>query len=311
MLNLFISMLTLYEIYGDNLKFTQNDIDIFFNKYIKNLLNNQINVNELGYIILYLNNYITKEQIYKYFNQDTPYQKYNKLTIELDNDIIYIITDNFYNLFDINYSQESDILDNDIIDIKTNTNHNISIKDNWFRYDNNTLQTIINYIIKKNLKIYNITPNHDNLKIINNDIYFKDIKLLNILTDNELSKNFKYLISHLQNILIYSIHKQELKVAKDMIIKSFNKNVGHFYYININNNKKIKIKLNISLKELKNKLLNAYGHFNYNKSYNKSIYSLLVYFNIIKIDKPDYKNIKINIDNNMLNQEIQKYFSNL
>lgn len=307
-------MLMTYEIYGDKLNFTKNDINIFFNKYIKNLItpNNQLNVNDLGHIILYLNNYISKEQMQDFFNSKYSGLQHTKMEMELNNNQVYIITDSFYNLFSSEYSKESQILDNDIIDIKTHSRYNTSLIDNWHRYDNNTLQEIIDYIIRKNLKIYNIQPTTNNLKIINNDIYFKNKKLLDILINPDSSKNFRYLNSHLYNILIYTIHKQELLTAQNMIIKSFNKNIGTFEFIkDKHNNNKIKIKLNLTLEQIRDKLLSTYGNFNYTKTVSHSLFSIIQQLNIIKIEIPNYQDIKINIDNIMLNQETSEFLSKL
>lgn len=297
MLYLFLTMLTAYKEFGDELNFSKKDIDSFFEKYIKkNIIDsNSYECNERGYILLLQNNYISKEQFYKFL-------KSYSIDILIEDNNLYLICDDFDDILSTDYKTEFKILTGDY-DWMNNFYGGYDPNEYWYIYNQETLESIINFCIKKGIEIDEELITKENTKIENGEIYFKDKKLRDFIFNRNYKENFEDLKYELVSAINDAQDAADYDECYNRIKRKFIEDVGHFEYRNNEYGKeKLFIKLNISLSEIEDQLKEWLGEYEFEDGPYGSIYEILNEMDYFKFQKPDYHYISGSIDNNTLNE---------
>lgn len=289
-------MLEAYKKYGDVLKFDKNDIDHLAKKY--NAFE-KITCNEIGWIILYENGYLSREKFA------------SLLDIEFIDDKWYLVVDDFDDILSDDTMIKILRGDADVYDWQSYDN---DISDWWRNYTEETLTEIINYCDKNGLEVEIddeiVLLSNDNLKLIKGDIYInEDEKLVDYINDDSL-EDLKDILNDAicesqalaDEVAAYKAVKDEVedKIGtyehKDTGKKDKNGNSIYKYYFD----------LNINFKEIKESLIEYYGEFVFDdENYGNLMTILSDNGHFSEAKAPDWNYIYGSIDDETLNEVTQ------
>ena len=284
-LNLILAMIRSLDYHDSSeLNFSKDDIDYFINK--DNLLD-KLDCDDKGIIILWQNNYIDNNIFSK------------EMGTYYEDGIFYLVYNNFEELL-VNNETEAKIMDDDIYLFENEYTYENIIIDYWYMFNIDTLNHIINFCVENKLKIKEEFITHQNTKIINNDIYFKDKPLKKYL--NKLSKLENTLLMVFNDSIAIAYYDAAYKKIKNMI----EDNIGTFKWKRIYNNKdeSLLVNVNITWYEVLKYLDEYSDDFDFESSNYGSLTHILKDMNYFDIGNVNYDNLYINLDKVELNNNI-------
>ena len=284
-LNLILAMIRSLDYHDSSeLNFSKDDIDYFINK--DNLLD-KLDCDDKGIIILWQNNYIDNNIFSK------------EMGTYYEDGIFYLVYNNFEELL-VNNETEAKIMDDDIYLFENEYTYENIIIDYWYMFNIDTLNHIINFCVENKLKIKEEFITHQNTKIINNDIYFKDKPLKKYL--NKLSKLENLLLMIINDSISIAYYDAAYKKIKNMI----EDNIGTFKWKRIYNNKdeSLLVNVNITWYEVLKYLDEYSDDFDFESSNYGSLTHILKDMNYFDIGNVNYDNLYINLDKVELNNNI-------
>lgn len=314
-------------IFNDNNNYLIIGFDVIF--YTFN--NNEKNIINYLYFIgkFKINN---NNQLELIISNDKQIKKISKYNNNNNNIFIVLNVDNTFNFYDNNLEPKNITYDiNNIINITSNNNFILK-----FNNDNNKYE-IYSYIIYNNIlslqsnikqidnKLIDIEYfNNDFIYIYNNndiyDIYINDLLYETIrINHNQLSNEFNNKINHFYSIysdnnnLFFSsicninnynmkllIDKDDVSEENNTLEENFNYDIFiSYFFINNNNLKNNKIKINFNNTDFNINMINNNYNFIFEKRYNNfhtilfnnNIYLLDNNFNIISLNKLELKTL--------------------
>ena len=295
--NLVLSMIDEYNEYGDALNFTKSNIDKIVKKYNMNYKQ----CNELGYIILLKNKYITYEQFCNYMD------------VEYIDGKVYLVIESFDDILSNKYEYEIEALDGDVDwgDRYYDNYWENDVKSYWSDYTEETLKEIMAFCFKKGIEIEDELMDENNTVLKNGKLYFNDQELDELIDDDELDE----LKSELNRAICEAQNSADRDHVYELIEKAFENKVGTFerrvknvmkynYDKNIKEQvdvEKIYIQLDFDLNEIETFL--RYNKYNFIDESYGNLMSILKEMEFFDFDAPDYRyNDNGWIDNNFLNE---------
>lgn len=298
--NLILTMIETHSDYGDDLNFTKVDIENLMKKC--NFLKN-IGCNELGWIILYKNKYITPEQFADHMD------------IECINDRFYLIVDSFDEVLSKkDYETEISALDwdddwwndGDYYDANIGLYH-------WSDYTEETLKEIMNFCFRQGLIIDDEEMDENNTILKNGKVYFKDQELVDLIDDydlDELKTELNNAVCEAQNNADRDYTYNEIKNAFVKKIGSFERKMVEKTVYNkekkikeIKNVEKIYIRLNFNIKDIEAFLRDEYAKYDFIDETYGSLKTVLQGMEFFDVKFPDYDYIgNGSIDDDYLNE---------
>jgi len=313
MYDLILSMIKANEDYENELNFTKSDIVNFMKKY--NFKSEIEECNEIGWIILLRNKYITNEEFAKLMD------------VEYKEDKFWLVIDSFDNILSDKYETEIKILnqndDNEWWDVCNYYEVSDIESYYWSIYTEDTLKNIIKYCIDNGIEIENedgkdelMTDENTYLKQDKkgiNDIYFKyengeEVNLSSLLDDDEFEE--------LKTILNSSICEAQDDADKSEIyndiMKEFESSIGvikrdTIKQINYKGEEhdidKIYINLDkLKLSDVESFLQDDYEEYDFESKNYGSLIHILKEMEYFEFRTPDYNNVYGSIDNDILNE---------
>jgi hypothetical protein len=279
--NLILSMIVSYEEYGDEMNFTKQDIMNFINE--KDIIRKG-RWNERASIVLWRNGYITDEHFAQLMDLEYEDESF-WLTIKSFEEILGKCTD-------------ADILDGDA-EWYPGDFYKVDIEWFWKEYTKETLEAIIEFCIKKGLGIDGVQMTKDNLKYTNDDVYFNDIKLIDLLNKH------KYDLDELRGSLNLAVCEAQdaadQQFAYDKIESAFEKQIGEFrstkWKIKGEDIYGFQIKIDIDWSDIENDLKNHYGDYEFVDEYFGDFKNIMKEFDRFNYNGPDIGNGDINNSN--------------
>jgi hypothetical protein len=282
-INLILTMIDTHSEYGDTLNFTKTDIDNIIKKY--NFKN--IDCNELGWIILWKNKYITVEEFAKHMNVEC-----------IDNNF-YMIVDSFDKVLSDDYKSEISALDWDddwwSKDWNSDSYYNDSYKQWWDDYTEDTLKEIMKYCFKHGFVIEDDEMNENNTVLKNGKLYFNDQELVDLIDEDELDDLKDVLNQSISNAQDDADRDEVYNTIKDAFINKIGPFERKMVSITDKETKEIKeiekiyIRLNFDMDDVETFLKNEYNEYDFiDENYGDLIYVL---------KEMDFFNFKINYDN--------------
>jgi len=278
-INLVLTMIDAHSDYGDVLNFTKFDIDNIIKKYnIKD-----ISCNELGWIILWENKYITDEKFCKHMN------------VEYINKHFYMIIDSFDDILDKEYITEIKALNWD--DDWWNSGdyyYDSNVSYHWNNYTEDTLKEIMSFCFRKKLEIEGEEMNKSNTIFKNEDVYFNDQKLVDLIDDDDLDE--------LKDVLNIAINDAQEDADRnniyDKIKDAFEDKIGPFERKMvkvtdkktgvIKNVEKIYVRLDFDMEDVKNFLKEEYNKYDFIEETYGDLIHVLKEMEFFDIKAPNY-----------------------
>lgn len=311
MYELILSMIKANSEYENDLNFTKADIENFMNKY--NFKNEIKESNELGWIVLWDNKYITNEEFAKLMD------------IEYYDNNYWLIVDSFDSILSDKYETEIKVLDQD--DDWWNSSDYYENNDidsyYWHRYTEDTLKEIIEFCVNQGIEIENgdgddelMTDENTYLAPDKHDkqnIYFKyengdEVELSSLLDEDGLDE----LKNALNNAICEAQDYADRDEVETKIIKEFESSIGFFKreYVKKKDYKgvekeveKISIRLdNLDFNNVESFLQDEYNEYDFETSNYGDLLHILKEMEYFEFDTPDYNYIYGSIDNDMLNE---------
>lgn len=294
--SLVLIMIDAHTEYGDELGFNKSDIDKIIKKYD---FYKHISCNELGWIILWENGYITDELFA------------NKMDVAVIDKNIYLIVNSFDDILGRDYETEIKVLDwDDDLGAPSYCDYDADVSYNWRYYNETTLKAIMEYCFKNGLVIDDEEMTEENTILKNDNIYFNDKELNDLIDDDSLEE--------LKDILNIAICEAEDSANRDTMYdavkKAFENAIGSIERktvkgIDYKTRKEIdvekiyiKLNLNLNMNNIKQFLRDSYGEIEYiDESYGDLIH-ILKEMELFDFKKPNYDYISGDIDNDTLNE---------
>jgi hypothetical protein len=289
-INLVLTMLSTYEEYGVDMKFSKDDIDQIIKNH--NVLKD-IKCNELGWILLLRHNYVTPEVFA------------NKMDLEYDNNKYWFVLDSFKDIIP-GYETEANILYGDYV-WEPGDFYEVDVEDYFSDYTEKTLNCIINFCDKKGLEFENedetILLSKDNMTVIKGDILINnDIEMSHNIDDiDELKTSLNTAICDAQESANTSALYNKIK-------REFIKEIGDFKYKKIKikgeDKSKLLVELDTSWSDIEKALIEQYSPYDFQEEFYGNIISLMKEldffdgFSGVDLDNNYYGTI----DNNILNE---------
>lgn len=282
--DLIVAMIDEHNEYGDALNFNKSNIDKIIKKYNMNYKQ----CNELGWIVLLKNKYITNEQFYDYMNADY-----------IDGNV-YLIVDSFDDVLSSKYETEIKALDwgdtwwND----NYSYDYDADVSGHWNDYTEETLKEIMEYCFRNEIEIEGELMDKNNTVLKNGKLYFNDQELDDLIDDDDLDE--------LKTVLNHAICEAQDSADRDNTYKAienaFENKIGTFERKTVNVMKynakkdikeptdveKIYIKLNINLDDVESFLKDQYSKYNYSEESYGDLISILKEMEFFDFDAPDY-----------------------
>jgi len=295
--DLIIAMIDTHSEYGDVLNFKKSDIDKIIAKY--NFLDNInfLECNELGWIVLYKNKYITGEQFAKHMD------------VEYIDVHFYIVADSFDDILSKDYETEISALDWDD-DWWNNYSeyYDADVPSYWRDYTDETLKEIIKFCIKNKIEIEGELMDENNTLMKNGKVYFKDTELVDMIGDDELDE--------LKRALNSAINDAQESADRDHVYntikKAFVDSIGPFErkMVKITNSKKeetqvekIYVRLDFDMKEVEKFLEYEYNKYNFTDETYGNLVQILKEMEFFDFKAPNYDYIGSgDIDDEYLNE---------
>ena len=290
--DLILTMIVSQKEYEGALNFTKIDIDRIIKKYKFNDINN-IDCNELGWIILLENKYITNEMFAK------------KMDVEYIDGYFWTIIDDFsYILSEKHYETEISILNGDYDDWQHSSWYDADISYNWDEYTEETLKEIMEFCFRKGIEIeqdeeYELMDKN-NTFLKNGKLYFKDQELVELIDDDELSE----LKSSLNNSICEAQDSADQDAYYEAIKKEFINKIGPFERKTVKgidrktkkeiDVDKIYVRLDFDMAEVKAFLESDYSKYDFtSENYGSLVHVLreMEFFDIKEPYYPDYGTI--------------------
>lgn len=285
-LSLALSMLVALEDFSEN--------DLGFNKdYItklikeKNLL--EEDYNERACILLWKNGYLTHEKFA--FLMD----------VEYEDKEFWLVFDDFEDI--LGECNESSILDSDL-DFEPYPYYECDIPYYWKKYTEKTLKNIIDFCVNKGFEIDEELITNDNLKYKNNDIYFNDQKLVELIDEDGLEE----LKTSLNISIIEAQESADISESFQKVKKAFENEIGRFKWKEMKIKDKVIYKLLVVIEDLttlEKELANNYGNFEFFDSEYGNLKYAMREFDMLKMKEVYLDNIYGTIDNDVLNEYTQ------
>lgn len=311
MYDLILSMIKANSEYENELNFTKSDIENFMNKY--NFKNEIKESNELGWIVLWNNKYITNEEFAKLMD------------VEYNEDNFWLVINSFDDILSSKYETEIKVLDQD--DDWWNSSDYYENNDidsyYWHRYTEDTLKEIIEFCVNQGIEIENEDGDdelmtNENTYLIpdkkgKQNIYFKyengdEVELSSLLDEDGLDE----LKTALNNAICEAQDYADRDDVETKIIKEFESSIGFFKreYVKKKDYKgvekeveKISIRLdNLDFSNVESFLQDEYDEYDFETSNYGDLLHILKEMEYFEFDTPDYNNVYGDIDNDMLNE---------
>ena len=297
--NLVLSMIDEYNEYGDALNFTKSNIDKIVKKYNMNYKQ----CNELGYIILLKNKYITYEQFCNYMD------------VEYIDGKVYLVIESFDDILSNKYEYEIEALDGDVDwgDRYYDNYWENDVKSYWSDYTEETLKEIMAFCFKKGIEIEDELMDENNTVLKNGKLFFNDQELDELIDDDE----FDELKSELNSAICEAQNSADRDHVYKLIEDAFVDKIGSFerktvevmkfnYDKNIKEQvdvEKIYIQLDFDLNEIETFLRDQYNKYNFIDESYGNLMSILKEMEFFDFDTPDYRyNGNGSIDYDYLNE---------
>jgi len=295
-----LAMIATFDDYGDEIGFTKQDIDNFLKKYkvLEGLDSGTLgyttpNCNERGIILLLKKGYITNEQFGKFMD------------VEIIDKKIWLVCDGFGDILDKDCDSAIKILDGEM-DWQPSDYYDADISGYWNDYTDDTLKEIIKYCVKNKIKIGKKTMTNKNTILKDNNIYFNDIKLIDLIGEENSLDDLK---DELNRAIIEAQESADISEYYDRTVRAFEEYIGEFEWkeIKINESKsvqKLYIKIAESLSSIDDYLKEQYDEYDFETEDYGSIQTILNdmgYFENFR--EPDYDNVYGgSIDDSFLNE---------
>lgn len=305
---LLISMVELYDNYGDKIGYTKKELDKLIKHY---QLIEKGSWNELGTIVLYNNDYISKDRFCK--DLDLVYK---------DKDF-WMVFDSFEYILPLSYNFEAKILDGKIWEDwepSSFYDYDFEISD----FNDNTLKEIVNFCIRHNCTIdteekEDIEITKKNTIISDGEIYIGKEKLNDHIDDDgmeDLKQQIQFAIAEAYDVA-------ESNEVYNVCKRNFEEGYGEFKWISkkIKNKdgkdisvEKLLVKLDVDLSEVESKLKDIYeyeGIIEYSDSQHHfgNMYHVLNELDLISMDKPNYNYLNAYPDDEQLNYSVVERLS--
>ena len=279
-------MASLEDFNESDLNFTKKDVD----KLVKKHFNfENLRCNELGWIILFENGYITQD---KFADLMGVYYKDGNYWLSIDS---------FDEILNNDYEYEISILNGEDLDYFRDC-YDADVSYNWDKYTEETLKDILEYCIKKKLEFDEELITKDNTKIVDGKLYFKDEEFDDIIDDDGLDE----LKTELNNALCDVQDSADRDEVYNKVINAFENGIGYFKRENVKQNgkdvEKIMIKLDVDISEVKSELKEWNDDYDFDTEYYGSLEAILSEMEYFNFDKPYYDHIYGNMDDDYLNE---------
>ena len=297
--DLILTMVVTHKEYGDALNFTKFDIDKIIKKYKFDNINN-IECNELGWIVLLENKYITPEIFAK------------KMDVEYIDGHFWIIINDFSDILsEKHYKTEIDILNGDYDHWQHSSWYDADVSYNWYYYTEETLKAIMEFCFRNGIEIedeeeYELMDKNNTI-LKNGKVYFKDKELVDMIDDSEFSELKSALNGSLCDAQDSANQGEYYKAAKKEFINKIGpferKNVKAFDY---KTNKmadveKLFVRLDFDMDEVKEFLEGDYNKYDFTSENYGSLKYVLKEMEFFDMKEPYYSNYG-DIDKEYLNE---------
>ena len=273
----------------------KTDIDKIIKKYsLKN-----IGCNELGWIILWKNKYVTDEQFCKHMN------------VEYVDKQFYMIVDSFDDILSSEYETEIKALDWDD-DWWGNNDYyyyDADVSSYWNDYTEETLKEIMKFCFKNGIVIDEEEMNENNTTLKNGKLFFNNQKLVDLIDDDDLNE--------LKEVLNSSINDAQESADRDhtynKIKDAFEDNIGPFERKVVKETdkktgvekdvEKIYIRLDFNMSDVVTFLKNDYAQYDFIDENYGDLISVLKEMEFFDFKAPNYNYIgNGSIDDAFLNE---------
>lgn len=287
---LLLQMLEAYDNFGNEIGFSEEELNNFILKYLNV---NKLKCNERGYILLWLNNYISDELFAKYMD------------IEYEDKKFWMVVSNFCDIikkdtaceilngeYDWNYDFYNEYTDTDI-----ETHY-------WNDYDEETLRDIIKWCVTHEIELDDVLMTEDNTILKDKDIYFNNKLLRKYLKEDDLDE----LIIILTNSVGEAYYHSEIDYIYKKLKDEFIDEIGNYKWKTITNSRgkqedKLYIDLsNYDFNDIGYKLKEQYGEYEFEEESYGSLYHILKEFEYFdNFREPDYRYLSVSMDDEILN----------
>jgi len=279
-------MLVAYEEFGNELKYSKNDIDILINQ---NKILDNITCNERGCIILWDKKYITTEKFA------------DLMDIEYIDNEFWMVFDGFDDVLSNKiYETEIKTLSGEM-DWEGGNYYDADVKSYWGDYDETTLKRLIEFCVDKGIEINDELMTKENTIIKDKDIYFNDKKLVDFIDDDDLYD----LKNTLNNSICEAQESAEMSEVYKKTVESFEESIGEFKWETIKKDgkdvEKLFIKVNVDFNDIDYYLKDLYGEYEFEEESFGSLYHILNEMDFFEFSVPDYRYIYNSIDDDELN----------
>jgi hypothetical protein len=312
MYDFILTMIKAHDNYENEMNFTKSDIENFMIKY--NFKNEIKESNELGWILLWNDKYITNEEFAKLM--DIEY---------LDNNF-WLVINKFDDILSDKYSTEIKVLDHDDDWWSSGDYYENNDIDSyyWHHYTEETLKEIIDYCVNNDIEIENENTDEYELMTTENtylkpdkkgkqDIYFKfedgnEVELSSLLDEYELEE----LKDVLNRAICEAQEDADRNDVYDQIVKEFEKSIGYFERRNVKTTdykgiekdvEKIYIRLDdLDWDDIEVFLKDDYDEYDFETAKYGNLISILKEKDYFEFRTPNYNYISGDIDYDYLNE---------
>ena len=300
MVDLILTMIVTNNEQGNNLNFTKADIGNIISKYNifeKRTAYNDFVWNEIGWIVLWKNKYVTDEQFSKYMG------------IELVNNEIWIVCDGFSDILNAEYETEIKILDGDEEWWTSGDSYDNNVSEYWDRYTEETLKDIMEYCFKNGIEVGEDEEKmtEENTKLENGDILFNGESLVDLIDDDEFSE--------LKDCLNFAIcdaqEDADRNECYNKVKNGFENKIVDFTKKDVKTKnykgeektvEKLYINVNINFDKVEQWLKDDYGNYEFLQENYGSLLHILREMEFFDFRAPDYNYIYGDMDYEFLNE---------
>jgi len=294
MIDLVLTMIAAYDDYETELGFTKDDINNIIKKY--KALDDLKESNEIGWIILWKNKYISNEIFAKLMD------------VEYEDKDFWIVCDNFDDVLSKEYETEIEILDGNL-DWEPGETYDVELYYHWNSFTEETLKDIVKFCIDKGFEIDDELMTEENTIFKDGDIYFigsdDEKRIYDLLNDDELED----LKSSLNIAICEAQESADQSEMYRAVKKAFINSVGEYKYKTINvdgkDEEKLYIRMDIDWVDIESRLKDEYGDFDFDTENYGSLLYILKEYEYFDFRVPDYDRLSGSIDDDIMNEYIQ------
>lgn len=286
---LLLQMLEAYDNFGNEIGFTEEELKNLISKYLDV---KKLKCNERGYILLWLNKYLSDELFAKYMGIKYEDSKFWMVVSDFSDIIEERVGEILNGEYDWDYDFHNEYTASDI-----ETYY-------WDDYNEETLKDIIKWCVTHEIELDDVLMTEDNTILKDKDIYFNNKLLRKYLKEDDLDE----LIIILTNSVGEAYFHSEFDYIYKKLKNEFIDKIGNYKWKTIINSRgkqedRLYIDLsNYDFNDIEYKLKEQYGEYEFEEGSYGSLYYILKEFEYFdNFREPDYRYLSVSMNDEILN----------